>query len=134
MNIKALCILFIQIVNLISCEESGNNKDLSLLPKLETSEPLKLTANEPFDYNSAVLTNEDDNEENDWTTVAEVLDVFNPKYLARNWEEGKFGIARQCEKDITRYIQGLRKHEFWALKSKRIFFISIVFYYPSFFF
>lgn len=53
-----------------------------------------------------------------WTTVSEVLDVFNVKHLARKWVEGKYSVDAQCGKDITRYIQGLKKQEFWAIKGQ----------------
>lgn len=51
-----------------------------------------------------------------WTTLSETLDIFNVRYLANNWTEGKYPIQEQCAKDITRYIEGLRKQEVWASK------------------
>ncbi|XP_016911048.1 nose resistant to fluoxetine protein 6-like isoform X1 [Apis cerana] len=52
-----------------------------------------------------------------WTTLSETLDIFNVRYLANNWTEGKYPIQEQCAKDITRYIEGLRKQEVWASKA-----------------
>lgn len=51
-----------------------------------------------------------------WTTLTEALDIFNVRYLANNWTEGNYPVQEQCAKDITRYIEGLKKHEVWALK------------------
>ncbi|XP_051158663.1 nose resistant to fluoxetine protein 6-like isoform X3 [Leptopilina boulardi] len=51
-----------------------------------------------------------------WTTISEILDIFNVKHLARKWIEGQYSVDAQCGKDITRYIQGLKKQEFWAIK------------------
>ena len=51
-----------------------------------------------------------------WTTLSEALDVFNVRNLAKKWAEGKYSVNAQCGKDITRYIQGLKKQEFWAVK------------------
>lgn len=51
-----------------------------------------------------------------WTTVSDLLDIFNVKHLARKWIEGQHSVDAQCGKDITRYIQGLKKQEFWAIK------------------
>ena len=51
-----------------------------------------------------------------WTTLSEMLDVFDVRHLANNWTEGKYPIQDQCAKDITRYIEGLKNHEGWALK------------------
>ncbi|XP_043523193.1 nose resistant to fluoxetine protein 6 isoform X2 [Frieseomelitta varia] len=52
-----------------------------------------------------------------WTTLSEMLDVFDVRHLANNWTEGKYPIQDQCAKDITRYIEGLKNHEGWALKA-----------------
>lgn len=62
------------------------------------------------------LTNTDKIPDRDWTTLPEELDIFNVRYLASNWTEGKFPIQEQCAKDITRYIEGLKRQEGWALK------------------
>lgn len=53
-----------------------------------------------------------------WTTLTEALDVFNVRHLASNWTEGRYPVAEQCAKDLTRYIRGLKRHEGWALKGK----------------
>ncbi|XP_076387230.1 O-acyltransferase like protein isoform X2 [Megachile rotundata] len=51
-----------------------------------------------------------------WTTLSEVLDIFNVHHLASNWTEGKYPVDKQCAKHVTRYIDGLRRNEGWALK------------------
>ena len=51
-----------------------------------------------------------------WTTISEALDVFNVRHLAKKWVDGKYSVDAQCGKDITRYILGLKKQEFWAIK------------------
>nr|XP_034194410.1 O-acyltransferase like protein-like isoform X2 [Osmia lignaria] len=51
-----------------------------------------------------------------WTTLSEVLDIFNVHHLASNWTEGKHPVEGQCDKDVTRYIEGLRRNEGWAMK------------------
>ncbi|XP_063984194.1 O-acyltransferase like protein isoform X1 [Diachasmimorpha longicaudata] len=52
-----------------------------------------------------------------WYTIAERLDVFSSKNLEKHWEENKYPVGAQCQKDITRYLVGLRNHEIWALKA-----------------
>lgn len=54
--------------------------------------------------------------EENWSTVSEALDIFNARHLANNWTEGKYPVEEQCAKDITRYLEGLRRNEGWALK------------------
>ncbi|XP_076673726.1 O-acyltransferase like protein isoform X2 [Andrena cerasifolii] len=51
-----------------------------------------------------------------WTTVSDALDIFDVRYLASNWTEGKYPVEEQCSKDVTRYIEGLKRNEVWALK------------------
>ncbi|KAK2576733.1 hypothetical protein KPH14_005386 [Odynerus spinipes] len=51
-----------------------------------------------------------------WTTLSDALDVFSARNLARNWVEGKYLVGEQCGKDISRYIQGLKREEPWASK------------------
>ncbi|KAI4486403.1 hypothetical protein M0804_005773 [Polistes exclamans] len=51
-----------------------------------------------------------------WTTLTEALDIYSARNLARNWVEGKYPIGEQCGKDISRYIEGLKNQELWALK------------------
>ncbi|XP_026669927.1 nose resistant to fluoxetine protein 6-like isoform X2 [Ceratina calcarata] len=53
---------------------------------------------------------------NQWTTLSEALDMFNVRHLANNWTEGKYPVGEQCAKDVTRYVEGLKRHEGWALK------------------
>ncbi|XP_076285934.1 nose resistant to fluoxetine protein 6-like isoform X1 [Lasioglossum baleicum] len=55
--------------------------------------------------------------DSNWTTMSEALDIFNVRHLASNWTEGRYPVQEQCAKDITRYIQGLKRHEGWALKA-----------------
>ncbi|CAL7947868.1 unnamed protein product [Xylocopa violacea] len=63
------------------------------------------------------LTDIDRTPDRNWTTLSEELDIFNVRHLANNWIEGKYPVQEQCAKDITRYIDGLRRHEGWALKT-----------------
>ncbi|XP_076755818.1 nose resistant to fluoxetine protein 6 isoform X2 [Xylocopa sonorina] len=62
------------------------------------------------------LTDIDRTPDRNWTTLSEELDIFNARHLANNWTEEKYPVQEQCAKDITRYIDGLRRHEGWALK------------------
>ncbi|KAL6265109.1 hypothetical protein P5V15_005199 [Pogonomyrmex californicus] len=55
-------------------------------------------------------------EKKNWTSLAEMLDVFSVRNLVRNWVEGKYPIGAQCDKDITMYVEGLKNKELWALK------------------
>lgn len=58
-----------------------------------------------------------------WSTLAEILDIYNTKNLAKNWvKERTTGVDPKCAKDITRYIEGLQKQEMWALKGIKFFF------------
>ncbi|CAK9812773.1 Nose resistant to fluoxetine protein 6 [Anthophora quadrimaculata] len=63
------------------------------------------------------LTDFENTFDRNWTTLSDVLDIFNVRHLANNWTEGKYPVQEQCAKDITRYIEGLKKHEGWALKA-----------------
>lgn len=51
-----------------------------------------------------------------WTTISEMLDVYSSRHLAEKWEEGKYPVGTECDRDIARFVEGLRKHEMWALK------------------
>ncbi|KAL7303646.1 hypothetical protein TKK_0003791 [Trichogramma kaykai] len=54
-----------------------------------------------------------------WTTLAEALDVFSARNLARNWARrgGELlGIAPECRRDVTTYLESLKRQELWALK------------------
>ncbi|XP_054007968.1 O-acyltransferase like protein-like isoform X1 [Hylaeus anthracinus] len=60
---------------------------------------------------------ETERNDKNWTTLSEALDIFNVRHLASNWTEGRYPVDEQCAKDITRYIQGLKRNERWALKA-----------------
>lgn len=52
-----------------------------------------------------------------WNTLAEHLDVYSTKNLAKNWNKDVIPLVKsQCAHDITRFIEGLQKQEIWALK------------------
>ncbi|XP_012280253.1 O-acyltransferase like protein isoform X2 [Orussus abietinus] len=51
-----------------------------------------------------------------WTTISETLDVYSSRNLERNWAERQYSIGDECAKDVTRYLEGLRNHELWAMK------------------
>ncbi|XP_076160360.1 nose resistant to fluoxetine protein 6 isoform X2 [Ptiloglossa arizonensis] len=52
-----------------------------------------------------------------WTTLSEALDIFNVRHLASNWTEERYPVEGKCAKDVTRYIDGLKRNERWALKA-----------------
>ncbi|KAK0083724.1 hypothetical protein PV325_008322 [Microctonus aethiopoides] len=53
-----------------------------------------------------------------WNTLAEHLDVYSTKNLAKNWNKDVIPLVKsQCAHDITRFIEGLKKQEIWALKA-----------------
>ncbi|XP_012232421.1 nose resistant to fluoxetine protein 6 isoform X2 [Linepithema humile] len=54
--------------------------------------------------------------EKNWTSLSDMLDVFSARNLIRNWVERKHNIGVQCDKDITTYVDALKKEELWALK------------------
>lgn len=58
--------------------------------------------------------------EKNWTTVSDVLDVFNARNLVKNWNEEKNVniVGVECGKDITTYVNALKNEELWALKGK----------------
>lgn len=53
-----------------------------------------------------------------WTSLSEALDIFSVSNLVKNWAEGKYPVASQCQKDISRFVQGIRNKELWAIKGK----------------
>ncbi|XP_011314340.1 uncharacterized protein [Fopius arisanus] len=55
--------------------------------------------------------------DSNWRTIAERLDVYSSKNLEKHWQEGKYFVGKQCDKDITRYVEGLKNQEIWALKA-----------------
>ncbi|XP_015433658.1 PREDICTED: nose resistant to fluoxetine protein 6-like [Dufourea novaeangliae] len=69
------------------------------------------------DQRTRTLVDVDRIPDRNWTTLTETLDIFNVRYLANNWTDGWHPVEEQCGKDITRYIQGLKRHEGWALKA-----------------
>lgn len=68
------------------------------------------------DQRVRTFTDADKIPDRNWTTLSEALDLFDVRYLAKNWTEGKYPVQEQCAKDITRYIKGLKNHEDWAIK------------------
>ncbi|XP_043276651.1 O-acyltransferase like protein-like isoform X2 [Venturia canescens] len=60
---------------------------------------------------------DDENFERNWTTIAEVLDIYSSKNLVLNWRKNEFPIGNECERDITEYVRALKNHEMWALKA-----------------
>ncbi|XP_033352837.1 nose resistant to fluoxetine protein 6-like isoform X1 [Bombus vosnesenskii] len=69
------------------------------------------------DQRVRTFTDVDKIPDRNWTTLSEALDLFDVRYLANNWTEGKYPVQEQCAKDITRYIKGLKNHEDWAVKA-----------------
>lgn len=67
--------------------------------------------------------------EKNWTSLSDMLDIFSARNLVRNWIEGKYPVGIQCGKDITRYINGLKNEELWALKGKLNLFICLILFY-----
>ncbi|XP_015601894.1 nose resistant to fluoxetine protein 6 isoform X2 [Cephus cinctus] len=51
-----------------------------------------------------------------WTTLPEMLDVYNSRNLIENWVRGKYPVDLQCDNDMTRYVEALKNQEIWALK------------------
>ncbi|XP_046473634.1 nose resistant to fluoxetine protein 6 [Neodiprion pinetum] len=51
-----------------------------------------------------------------WSTLQEDLDVFNTRWLAENWIEGKYPVSSECSKDVTRFVDGLKRKDLWARK------------------
>nr|XP_033327900.1 nose resistant to fluoxetine protein 6 isoform X2 [Megalopta genalis] len=68
-------------------------------------------------FASQLVRSSSDTLDANWITISEALDIFNVRHLASNWTEGRYPVQEQCAKDLTRYIQGLKKHEGWALKA-----------------
>ncbi|XP_033327900.2 nose resistant to fluoxetine protein 6 isoform X2 [Megalopta genalis] len=68
-------------------------------------------------FASQLVRSSSDTPDANWITISEALDIFNVRHLASNWTEGRYPVQEQCAKDLTRYIQGLKKHEGWALKA-----------------
>ncbi|XP_011155276.1 O-acyltransferase like protein isoform X2 [Harpegnathos saltator] len=54
--------------------------------------------------------------EKNWTSLSDMLDIFSARNLVRNWAEGKHVVGAQCGKDITTYVEALKKRQLWALK------------------
>nr|KAF7413111.1 hypothetical protein H0235_012962 [Vespula pensylvanica] len=59
-----------------------------------------------------------ENPHTNWTTLTEALDIFSGRNLVKNWVEGRYPVGEQCSKDISRYIEGLKRQELWALKGE----------------
>ncbi|XP_076232213.1 nose resistant to fluoxetine protein 6-like [Calliopsis andreniformis] len=70
----------------------------------------------PVNEQTRTLVDIERRSERNWIAISEALDIFNTRYLANNWTEGKYPVKEQCAKDITRYIEGLKRNEGWALK------------------
>lgn len=51
-------------------------------------------------------------------SLARVLNFYNSELLAANWHRTKDQISSTCRKDVELYLEGLRKTDNWALKSK----------------
>ncbi|KAF7990013.1 hypothetical protein HCN44_008687 [Aphidius gifuensis] len=109
MNIKWILILFM-IINVFG-EELTSVKNLQDDNNLE-----KLILNSVHRTRSLpeIITN---NTSDDWNTISELLDVYSTRNLANNWKEDEYPISNYCEKDITRYIKGLKENQIWALKA-----------------
>lgn len=62
--------------------------------------------------------------EKNWTSLSDMLDVFSARNLIKNWIDGKHDVGVQCSKDITMYIDALKREELWALKGN-IFYVML---------
>ncbi|KAF7388052.1 hypothetical protein HZH66_010819 [Vespula vulgaris] len=67
-------------------------------------------------YRTRSLPDIVENPHTNWTTLTEALDIFSGRNLVKNWVEGRYPVGEQCSKDISRYIEGLKRQELWALK------------------
>ena len=110
----------------VSCDDGGEEALVrlqSIVPTIDSSEPAR-------DNTATVSKKRTDAGADNWTSLAEALDVFSAKNLARNWKEGALQqIGKQCERDVTRYIEGLRRQELWAIKSEFCFCFFFLSYY-----
>lgn len=87
---------------------------------------LEISTEKSTDYEDTVILNHRtrslpdivENQHKNWTTLTEALDVFSGRNLVKNWVEGRYPIGEQCGKEISRYIEGLKRQELWALKGK----------------
>lgn len=50
--------------------------------------------------------------------LARVLNFYNTELLAANWGRTQDYVTSRCRKDVQSYLEGLKKTEKWALKSK----------------
>lgn len=79
----------------------------------------------------SLLPQVEETEHGNWSTLYEALDVYNVRKLAENWSKGKYPVTEECSKDITVFIDGLKREELWARKSKPlnklIHFLSSIF-------
>ena len=101
-------LLIICLIGKIHCNGEASIGLQSIIPTIDSNQPA---------VNDAVSTRFFDDSGN-WTTLAEALDLFSVKNLARNWKDGEHGLNYECKRDITMYLKALKNHELWALKSK----------------
>lgn len=116
MNIKWILILFM-IINVFG-------EELTSVTNLQDDNNLeKLILNSVHRTRSLpeIITN---NTSDNWNTISELLDVYSTRNLANNWKEDEFPISNYCEKDITRYIKGLKENQIWALKGTNLKYIN----------
>lgn len=126
-SLLCLSLLLLATIGRISCDSEASVRLQSIVPTIDSSEPAKdgdAAANPsrtPEDHSTSIIISSSSS--NNWTTLTESLDIFSARNLARNWQEGKFPVNQECERDITRYIEGLRRQELWALKGELTFFL-----------
>lgn len=53
-------------------------------------------------------------------SLEDVLNFYNTELLSSRWPKFKDEVSRDCRKDMEAYLDGLRKADNWALKSKSI--------------
>lgn len=51
-------------------------------------------------------------------SLEDVLNFYNTELLSSRWPKFKDEVSRDCRKDMEAYLDGLRKADNWALKSK----------------
>ncbi|XP_016839566.1 O-acyltransferase like protein isoform X1 [Nasonia vitripennis] len=109
-SLLCVSLLLLATIGRISCDSEASVRLQSIVPTIDSSEPAK-------DGDAAANPSRTPEERSsNWTTLTEALDIFSARNLARNWQEGKFPLNQECERDVSRYIEGLRRQELWALK------------------
>lgn len=119
-NMKSLAVaLLLSAVGIISTASNvtvGEQQDVLDAP--EHNATFSPRGMKSADWNSDEMTAPLANPAGGIRSLENLLEVFNPQRLARQWDYPRDNLTKGCGAHVNHYLTHLHKAELWALKSE----------------